>query len=71
MKAFPKTSRYDENNGMDLRDYFAGKAMVALMPIHREMFMDNTFEDWIGDATVAMVENAYAIADEMMKAREQ
>jgi hypothetical protein len=73
MKAFPTTkpldSWGDSNAGMDLRDYFAAKAMVALTPIYREMFMDNTFEDWIGDATTAMVDCAYAIADEMMEAR--
>jgi hypothetical protein len=73
MKAFPTTKPLDSwgdpNAGMDLRDYFAAKAMVALTPIYREMFMDNTFEDWIGDATTAMVDCAYAIADEMMEAR--
>jgi hypothetical protein len=75
MKAFPNTRlmqqavSFDNDEGMDLRDYFAGKAMVALMPIYREMFMDNTFEDWIGDATTAMVDCAYLIADEMMEAR--
>ena len=34
MKAFPITSNYDENNGMDLRDYFAAKAMQGYVISH-------------------------------------
>lgn len=75
MKAFPTTRNardgvwYTED-GMDLRDYFASKAMVALIPMYREMFMDGTFEDWYEDATADMVTGAYQIADAMMKERE-
>ena len=72
--AFPSHNDADKQyhwmeHGMSLRDYFASKAMVALLPIYRDMFMDNTFEDWVGDATTAMVDCAYLIADEMMEAR--
>jgi len=67
MKAFPsKEPIYGdnvvgvkENSGMDLRDYFAGLAMQAIM-------VKNDFE-WVDEAW----ENAYDAADEMMKAREK
>jgi hypothetical protein len=67
MKAFPSKEpiyRNDivgvkENSGMDLRDYFAGLAMQAIM-------VKNDFE-WVDEAW----ENAYDAADEMMKAREK
>jgi hypothetical protein len=82
MKAFPHIAKahiLDGNQiiaeeitsgGMELRDYFAARAMVALVPIYREMFMDNIFEDWYGDAVSDMVTGAYEIADAMMKERE-
>jgi hypothetical protein len=59
MKAFPKTSRYDENNGMDLRDYFAAKAMQSSL-------LKNTF---LNEKEIA--ECSYLMADAMMKARKQ
>lgn len=55
MKAFP-THREE---GMDLRDYFAAKAMQAI--VGRE---DYEFEAYTW-------ENAYDIADAMMRARER
>lgn len=67
MKAFPhiaKVHMLDGNSiikeeitsgGMDLRDYFAAKAMQALAVIHSHE----------GD----VARNAYKIADAMMKAR--
>ena len=63
--AFP-----DEGNfGMLLRDYFAAKAMQGFIPQFREMFMDGTLEDWIDDAIPALAEDAYTMADAMLKAR--
>jgi hypothetical protein len=68
MKAFPHT--YDQiidghvatctNYGMDLRDWFAGYAMQALVNAQGEDFS----ADFIAEA-------AYEMANEMMKAREQ
>jgi len=54
----------------ELRDYIAAKAMTALMPIYREMFMDGTYNDWYGDAVTQMTKSAYVVADDMLKARE-
>lgn len=48
------------NDGMDLRDYFAAKAMQAMVTISCD---SAEFEE---DAI-----QAYALADAMMKAREQ
>ena len=56
-RAFPNPHRTDEM-GMTLRDYFAAKAMQAL--ISRKDF---EFED-------SAWENAYDMADAMLKARE-
>jgi hypothetical protein len=61
MKAFPTTKPLDSwgdpNQGMDLRDYFAAKAMQAVAVIHSH------------ERDVAR--NAYKIADAMMEAREK
>lgn len=48
------------NNGMDLRDYFAGQALSGLLA-----HPDTKPDSWIASKA------AYQIADNMMKAREQ
>jgi len=57
--AFPLHPEHwqEENQGMTLRDYFAAKAMQAL--IDKEVFFDD------------VAESAYKVADHMLKAREQ
>lgn len=57
MKAFPLLSNWDDRelNGMDLRDYFAAKAMAQM--------------NWVNIELSA--QEAYRVADAMMKAREQ
>lgn len=66
MKAFPQfkwmpiEEQYTPMGGMDLRDYFAAKAMQSLSN-------NNDMED-LEDV---FAEQAYRIADAMMKAREQ
>ncbi len=59
MKAFPITSNYDENNGMDLRDYFAAKAMQGFLTESGDVIFDS------------LAIESYRIADAMMKAREK
>jgi hypothetical protein len=54
VKAFPNMTN---QTGMDLRDYFAAKAMQAFI-----VRKDFEFESYVW-------ENAYDIADAMMKAR--
>jgi hypothetical protein len=61
MKAFPITSRYDENNGMELRDYFAAKAMQAILFDIKAIQVNK-------DLTANL---AYQFADAMIKARNQ
>lgn len=59
MKAFPASGNYtEEHNGMDLRDYFAAKAMQSLIQV-------------LHTGPVDTARNAYFMADAMMKAREQ
>ena len=58
MKAFPIEYKNFESGGMDLRDYFAAKALNA--------FLFKLSEDYVmSDAT----SDAYTVADEMMEAR--
>ena len=58
-------SEYEiEHNGMTLRDYFAAKAMQGLIGRSwEEVSADELFSIWSN--------SAYAIADAMLKAREQ
>jgi len=71
MKAFPTTYRnYDESishdcSGMDLRDYFAAKAMQAIIGKSDDRSLDiGEIDNWIGDY-------AYVVADAMMEARDK
>jgi len=61
MKAFPKSNHqfFDAQEGMDLRDYFAAKAMQAIQQTSK----NTMYED--------IARLAYVMADAMMKAREQ
>ncbi len=60
MKAFPQLAHWDidERNGMDLRDYFAAKAMQLFLG-------EGSFNH-----PEAAAQTAYEYADAMMKARE-
>jgi hypothetical protein len=67
MKAFPRADgKYDssktDEQGMDLRDYFAAKAMQGIVA-------NSAFETIEG--MVESTQVAYMIADAMMEAREQ
>ena len=63
MKAFPNVFMdyipKEEHRGMDLRDYFAAKAMQGLLASNVNASVD------------LFAEKAYEIADVMMKARQQ
>jgi len=67
MKAYPTTyNNYDESiptdcSGMDLRDYFAAKAMQGIV--------DSSIES--GLETTQIADSAYRIADAMMEARKK
>lgn len=64
---YAETKTVDKQDGMDLRDYFAAKAMVSLIDIYA---YDSTIET--GDERrLAVALSAYKQADEMMKARGQ
>ena len=60
----PKGPNYVWNEGMDLRDYFAAKAMQGM--IHRM----NGEERWYA-LQGGLANEAYEVADAMLKAREQ
>ena len=64
MKAFPSPHwKLSEYEGMDLRDYFAAKAMEGFMGCYGNN-IKYTDDELIATAS-------YALADAMMKAREQ
>ena len=80
MKAFPlkAVNKFDDSEGMDLRDYFAAKAMpLAMKWVGHNYSQVLCGRDWMWDEEehendaeeIAAV--AYRIADAMMKAREQ
>jgi hypothetical protein len=56
--------------GMTLRDYFAAKAMQAILPEYQNVFDDDTAGD--GDPTFPelLAKDAYVMADAMLKVRE-
>lgn len=72
MKAFPVKgwNGHEEtiSEGMDLRDYFASKALQGMMfdPDHQIGAWDN-YQDWHKHLTT----QAYEIADAMMEARKK
>jgi hypothetical protein len=63
MKAFPSTNETIDDRGMDLRDYFAAKAMQGICVSKDEAgtLIHHGYE-WIAS-------EAYKIADAMMRAR--
>lgn len=69
MKAFPSGNVVDNNgliqpfnDGMDLRDYFAAKAMQGICTL-----LDTAMQSEINSNQIA--KDAYQIADAMMEAR--
>jgi hypothetical protein len=60
MKAFPKSySQYPTNDGMDLKDYFAARAMQAMIG----QCTNGNFDDFV------IAKAAYQMADFMIKER--
>ena len=67
MKAYPYNPQFNqEHNGMDLRDYFAARAMTVILEAMLNTQPDTSVEDF---QFVSI--DAYLIADEMMKVREK
>ncbi len=67
MKAFPNT-RFAE--GMDLRDYFAAKAMQCLLEKNWEGLQASN-QKQTTELVFAICSASYAMADAMMKEREE
>ena len=62
MKAYPNSEVHGQL-GMDLRDYFAAKAMQAIIGKSDDKSLEiGEIDNWIGDY-------AYDVADAMMEAR--
>jgi hypothetical protein len=62
------------SDGMTLRDYFAAKAMQAFITLHEEALnRDGACYDWSesGSSSEIVSEQAYGVADAMLKARGQ
>jgi len=65
--AFPRDYAHDGHNGMTLRDYFAAKAMQAIISKHGREDDNPGFFDCATDESVARC--AYIYADAMLAAR--
>jgi hypothetical protein len=62
--AFPRDHRWQGNNGMTLRDWFAGQALVGVLA-GNDLSRAPTF-DWD-----VMAKGAYGLADAMLVEREK
>jgi hypothetical protein len=80
MKAFPNGIITNDKGvivggqqGMDLRDWFAGIAMQAMLPTYDvPLVFDDDTEGEDGSSMPELIaKDAYIMADVMMKAREQ
>jgi hypothetical protein len=74
MKAFPYIEQIGIQDvagykGMDLRDYFAAQAMTGAQIW--DAVLNGRNSQFIGNGPKMLAEVAYAVADEMMKAREK
>jgi len=72
MKAFPTTTdngHAENQDGMDLRDYFAAKAMQGIFDSKIIMEICQMTTD--GDLPELVATMAYSIADAMMEARDR
>jgi len=56
--------------GMTLRDYFAAKAIQAILPSYQNVFDDETGSDDDPTFPELLAKDAYVMADAMLKARE-
>ena len=64
MKAYPNSEVHGQL-GMDLRDYFAAKAMQAIIGKSDDVSLSlGEIDNWIGDY-------AYVVADAMLEKREK
>jgi hypothetical protein len=77
MKAFPTehpiAGTMDfKADGMDLRDYFAAKAMPLITKAYTDSWIeDGDFEGYSEIEEICIAEASYEMADAMMKAREK
>lgn len=75
MKAFPMANDNDKqynwiNDGMDLRDYFAAKAMPLITKTYTNCWIENKdFEGFSEMEMECIAEGSYDMADIMMKVR--
>jgi len=70
--AFPWTHDNMTCTGMTLRDYFAAKAMQAILPTYNtvDVFNDQTGDDDDPSFPELIAIDSYVMADAMLKARE-
>jgi hypothetical protein len=74
MKAFPLNSidekNFCTNQGMDLRDYFAAKAMYLIAKTYTKSWVeDGSFEGFSEIEAICIAEGSYEIADAMINAK--
>ena len=76
MKAFPLNSKYPENHGMDLRDYFAAQVLGGYVagfrpnPLAQDTICERGYCKFENNAE-AIAHYSYVLADALIKAREE
>ncbi len=65
MKAFPWHEGFEKEAGMDLRDYFAAKAMQAIANDLLGQDNDKLWQEEVNQ----LAQISYSVADAMMEAR--
>ena len=69
--AFPRDHAQDGHNGMDLRDYFAAKALQAFISEQVEGIQEALFQDLDQETCEVLAKSSYLIADAMLKERDK
>ena len=71
MKSFLEENGFIGPIEMDLRDYFAAKAMQSLLTHQKLYLYDKAEAIGLDDWDDYVVETAYFVADKMLKAKKQ
>ena len=64
---YSESAKYRQEEGMELRDYFAAKAMQAIIP----MSQGARYQETIDKHIASIPKRAYDMADAMLKEREK
>lgn len=70
-EAFDDSVAHPAHTGITIQDYFAAKAMQAILPLYENVFDDDTQGDGDPSFPELLAKDAYIMADAMIKARSE